>query len=124
VIDPGGNWIRIMAARAEPAGEEPALSKLAASLRSAVVMGDSHGEHGQAARILDGALLREQSGAAPADLLEALAYRAELAARSDDPAGVRTFLARAEQVPLTDAERDALADVLTSLRDLAATLPL
>src|SRR4051812_21255220 len=38
VIDPGGNWIRIMAARAEPAGEEPALSKLATSLRSAVVM--------------------------------------------------------------------------------------
>ncbi|MCG5214118.1 VOC family protein [Streptosporangium soli] len=123
VIDPGGNWIRIMAAKADPVDEEPALSRLATSLRSAVVMGDSHGEHGQAARILDNALLRDQAEATPADLLEALAYRAELAARSDDTAGVRTFLTRAERVPLTDAERDALTDTLTGLRDLAATLP-
>jgi hypothetical protein len=121
VIDPGGNWIRIMATKAAP-DDETSLSKLATSLRSAVVMGDSHGKHDQAARILDNALLRDQATAAPADLLEALAYRAELAARSDDPVGTRTFLTRAEQVPLTDAEREALADTLTSLRDLGATL--
>ncbi|GIH26183.1 hypothetical protein Aph01nite_44930 [Acrocarpospora phusangensis] len=122
VIDPGGNWIRIFADKAGTAEPEPAPSKLAASLSSAVVMGDSHGSDDQAARILDNALRRDEAGAAPADLLAALAYRAELAARSDDPEGVRAFLARAERVPLTDAERETLADVLASLRDLAATL--
>ncbi|CRK58782.1 Histone acetyltransferase HPA2 and related acetyltransferases [Alloactinosynnema sp. L-07] len=123
VIDPGGNWIRILAAKAEPADKEPPQTKLAASLRSAVVMGDSHGHDEQAARILDNAIQRDHATAAPVDLLEALAYRAELAARTNDPTGARGFLAQAAEIPLTDTERAALTDTLTSLRDLAATLP-
>ncbi|MFC4857129.1 hypothetical protein [Actinophytocola glycyrrhizae] len=123
IVDPGGNWIRFFAAGAEPGTEEPATSKLAASLRNAVVMGDSRGDDTQAARIIDTALRRDERTAPPADVLAALAYRAELAARTGDPADVRAFLARAGEIPLTDAERTALADTLTSLDDLAATLP-
>ncbi|MFD8492902.1 hypothetical protein [Amycolatopsis sp. NPDC059657] len=121
VIDPGGNWIRIFAAKAEPADSEPAPNRLAASLRSAVVVGDSHGSHERAAHMLDNALSR-YAGAAPADLVEALAYRAELAVRVGDPAGAREFLASAGEVSLTDAERARLGDTLAGLRDLAATL--
>ncbi|MFI6390745.1 VOC family protein [Nonomuraea sp. NPDC050547] len=122
VIDPGGNWIRFMAAKADAADTEPPLTKLASSLRNAVVMGDSHGSHDQAARILDTALRRDQDTAAPKDLLEALAYRAELAARADDHPAARRFLTKARQIPLTEADQDALAETLTSLNDLAAVL--
>ncbi|WP_436494669.1 hypothetical protein [Actinokineospora sp. HUAS TT18] len=74
-------------------------------------------------RILDLALTRHRETALAVDLLEALDYRAELAARTGDPAGARDFLAQAGDVPLADAERAALADTLASLDDLAATLP-
>ena len=43
VVDPGGNWIRIKAAKAEPGATDAVQSKLAKSLASAIVMGDSHG---------------------------------------------------------------------------------
>ncbi|MFD9890311.1 hypothetical protein ACFWY9_13285 [Amycolatopsis sp. NPDC059027] len=121
VVDPGGNWIRIFAAKADPTDEAP--GKLAASLRSAVVMGDSKGSDEQAALILDNGLRRHQETATPVDLLEALAYRTELAVRTGDPAAARDFLTRAAEVPLTDAERSAVAITLASLHDLAATLP-
>ncbi|HVK22026.1 MAG TPA: hypothetical protein VM677_11755 [Actinokineospora sp.] len=120
VIDPGGNWIRIFAARPEPA--EPALSKLAQSLRSAVVMGDSHGVDEQAIRILDNALRRDRATATPVDLVNVLAYRAELAARTADVSGVREFLTQAGAVALTEAERAAVTEALACLRDLEATL--
>ena len=49
-----------MAAKAEPEATEAVQSKLAKSLASAIVMGDSHGFDARAAQILDGAL--ERSG--------------------------------------------------------------
>ncbi|MFD9948295.1 VOC family protein [Nonomuraea sp. NPDC059023] len=124
VIDPGGNWIRFMAAQADTgaADADPPLTKLAASIRNAVVMGDSHGNHDQAARILDTALRRDQDTATPKELLEALAYRAELATRADDHPAAREFLTKARQIPLTEADQDTMADTLTSLNDLAAVL--
>ena len=122
VIDPGGNWIRVMARSAKPEDGEAVVDKLAASLRSAVVMGDSHGKHDQAARILDAALERNRDVAGRFELLEALAYRAELAARSGDQVAAREFLDKAADVTLTGAQRRAAADVLASLDDLAATL--
>ncbi|MEU4385163.1 hypothetical protein [Promicromonospora sp. NPDC023805] len=122
VIDPGGNWIRVMAMSAKPADEEAVLDRLAASLRSAVVMGDSHGKHRQAARILDAALERNRDTAGPIELLEALAYRAELAARAGDDVAAREFLDKATNITLTAAQRRAEADVLASLDDLAAAL--
>ncbi|WP_062429294.1 hypothetical protein [Herbidospora daliensis] len=110
VVDPGGNWIRITAAAPGPAAEEPP-GTLAKSLRSAVVMGDSHGNDEQAARILDNALLRDQDTAPAADLVEALTYRAELAVRTGDPARAREFVDRARALPLSEAQRAALDDL-------------
>jgi hypothetical protein len=76
VVDPGGNWIRIVppAATATPA----ATTKLGRALENAVVLADSHGDAAQALKILSGALAR----AAPAeDRAEAEAYRDELRER-------------------------------------------
>jgi hypothetical protein len=118
VIDPGGNWIRFTAAKAEPEDGEPADSKLGAILRNAVVMGDSHGFDARAAHILDDALTRSADTASATDLVEALAYRAELAVRGDDHATASQALTRAREVRLTDSERDRLAETLTGLDDL------
>ncbi len=121
VIDPGGNWIRFTEAQATPAGS-PTLSRLATSLQSAVVMGDSHGLHERAAQILDGALERHADTASATDLLEAWAYRAELALRSGDTASALDALARAGNIQLTPAEQSQLSDTLTNLRDLGDNL--
>lgn len=122
VVDPGGNWIRIMATKPAADAAEPLEKGLARSMRSAVVMGDSHGKAGQAARILDTALSRDADTASNVELVEALGYRAELAVRLEDTAGAREFVKRAGNIPLTDAERESLADTLASLRDIATIL--
>ena len=120
VIDPGGNWIRIMAAKPDPDATEPVQSKLAKSLASAVVMGDSHGFDARAAQILDAALAREGDTASATDLVEALAYRAELALRLDDTSGADGALKRARSIELSKHDRDKLAETLASLEDLEA----
>ena len=120
VIDPGGNWIRFFAATAERDEQESAPGKLGAILRNAVVMGDSHGDDARAAEILDGELERNGATASATDLVEALAYRAELALRADDTAAAATAIARARGITLSDAERVKLAETLASLDDLAA----
>jgi hypothetical protein len=118
VVDPGGNWIRIMAAQVGP-DEKEAVGRLASALRSAVVMGDSHGSHVRAAQILDAAVERDKSASAT-DLLEALAYRAELALRADDTVTAAEVLTRARAISLSDAERVKLARTLAGLEDLEA----
>lgn len=122
VIDPGGNWIRIMAAK--PAREEKATTsgKLSTTLLRAVVMGDSHGKHVRAAEILDAALERDKDTATTVELVEALAYRAELALRADDTTAAADVLARARAVTLTEAERGELAGALAGLEDVEACL--
>ena len=120
VIDPGGNWIRINAAKPEADAPDAVQGKLAKSLLSAVVMGDSAGYDLRAAQILDAALERDKDSASTTDLVEALAYRAELALRLDDTAGAAGALARAKSVNLSEADRDKLAETLASLEDLDA----
>lgn len=120
VIDPGGNWIRFSAAQPEP--EKEAGGKLTATLDKAVVMGDSHGKHIRAAQILDAALERDKDTATAAELLEALAYRAELALRAEDPAAAGDALGRARALALSEADRDRLAGTLEALADVEAVL--
>lgn len=122
VIDPGANWIRINAAKPEPDATDEAQGRLAKSLHSAVVMGDSHGFDARAAQILDAALEREKDAASATDLLEALAYRAELALRVDDPARAADALTQARAITLSEADRDKLAETLASLDDLEAVV--
>lgn len=122
VVDPGGNWIRIMAAKAEPDATEAVPSKLAKSLQNAVVMGDSHGFDARAAQILDGALERSGDTASATDLVEALAYRAELALRADDTAAAVGALTRARSITLSEGDRDKVAETLAGLDDLEAVV--
>ena len=122
VVDPGGNWIRIMAAKAEPGATDAMPSKLAKSLQGAVVMGDSHGYDERAAQILDAAFERDKDIASATDLVEALAYRAELAFRLDDIAGAAGALTRARSVNLSEGDRDKLAETLANLEDLEAVV--
>ncbi|MFF3441350.1 VOC family protein [Streptosporangium sp. NPDC002721] len=121
VVDPGGNWIRIFPSAAPEEAEEPPASKLATSVRNAVVMGDSRGDPQQAAKILDGALAR--AGDAPkADLVEALLYRAEMALALSDREGAGELLARVRAIPLDAAERERLAETLAGADDIEAVL--
>jgi hypothetical protein len=108
VVDPGGNWIRIFPAGATEE-EAPPRSGLGAALDNAVVLGDSKGDHAQAAKVLDGALTRHPG--AP-ERTEALLYRVELARRAGDDTRAGELLAELRTLPLTDAERDQLADLL------------
>lgn len=119
VIDPGGNWIRIMATKAPPSDDTDA-TKLSTSLRRAVVMGDSHGKHVRAAQILDAAIERDQDVATATELVEALAYRAELAVRAEDTDAARTSLTRARALTLTETERAGLTETLAGLDDVEA----
>ena len=123
VVDPGGNWIRIYhnTAAADDSTDEPA-SQLAEATRNAVVLGDSKGDTRQAARILDGALTRHRGSAPVTDLVEALAYRAELALRADDTTAARDALARARALTPREAEREELGETLAGLDDLEAVL--
>ena len=97
VVDPGGNWIRIFrnTAATDDSIDEP-TSRLAETIRTAVVLGDSKGDTRQAARILDSALAKHGESAPVTDLVEALAYRAELALRADDTTAARDAIARAQ----------------------------
>ena len=72
----------------------------------------------RAAQILDGALARNADAASATELVEALAYRAELATRVDDPAAATDALRRARGVSLTDAQRAELGETLANLDDL------
>lgn len=113
VVDPGGNWIRFFPRKGDAAPERPAPGKLGRTLENAVVLGESKGDTAQAAKILDGALRREAATATPLELFEALAYRAELAARAGEDPG--EFLARADAVELTDADRALAAEAVASV---------
>jgi hypothetical protein len=120
VIDPGGNWIRVFAATIERDAQEPAPGTLGALLRNAVVMGDSKGDHVRAAEILDGAIARNAATASATDLVEALAYRAELALRADDTDTASAAVARARGITMSAGERAELAETLGELDDLAS----
>ncbi len=78
----------------------------------------SHGMAERAAVILDGALERTQADASAVELVDALAYRAELAVRSGDTAGAVAALARARAVPLSADDRDHLTETLSAMDDL------
>ncbi|MGK8491299.1 VOC family protein [Nocardia asiatica] len=124
VVDPGGNWIRFFRSSGTGGTDAPAVGKLAKALENAVVLSDSKGDNQQAVKILDATLAREQDRAPAVELVEALAYRAELAIRADDTTAAVDALARARAVPLTEAERSELAAHLAGLEDLEAVIGL
>ncbi|MFC7546975.1 VOC family protein [Plantactinospora sp. GCM10030261] len=123
VIDPGGNWIRIVQSSATaPASPAAPTGRLAAALANAVVLGDSKGDHRQAARILDTALARPEAGDDPVVLVELLAYRAEMAMALREPATAADLLARIDRVTLIGDEVERATDALRGAADIAAAL--
>jgi hypothetical protein len=121
VIDPGGNWIR-MVHHTDGAPQQPAAADgpLAKALANAVVQADSRGDVAQAAKILDGAL--RKPAAEPVVEVEALIFRAELALRLDDQQTAAEMLSRAERVDLTPAEQEQAAPLREQADDLAVQL--
>jgi hypothetical protein len=67
-------------------------------------------------------LERDGDIATAAELVEALAYRAELALRAEDPATAGEAIARARALTLSAAERDGFTETLAGLDDLEAVL--
>ncbi|MEV7005764.1 VOC family protein [Streptosporangium sp. NPDC051022] len=124
VVDPGGNWIRIFPSPGYAAREEEppvGTGALATALQNAVVMGDSRGDHRQAAKILDGALARARD-TPDADLVEALVYRAEIALALSDRERAGELLARVRGMSLDTADRERLAESLSGADDIEAAL--
>ncbi|MEV0396953.1 VOC family protein [Polymorphospora rubra] len=121
VIDPGGNWIRVVD-QAAAAPEPTPTGRLAKALANAVVQADSRGDIEQAVRILDSALARTQAGDDPVARVEVLVYRAELAIVLHDPDTATDMLARVEHVVLGPDESERAATALENATDLAATL--
>jgi len=122
LIDPGGNWIRVTAVQPEDGAAESdgPQRRLARALDDAVVLGDSHGDVDQAAKVLAGAVRRHSAEATGAERVGALAYLAELAVRRDDADAARKILEDIDGVELTELERTEVGAVLVALADLRA----
>ncbi|SDU75736.1 VOC family protein [Jiangella alkaliphila] len=123
LIDPSGNWIRVMRDGSDGAAVGPVTSagdgsRLAQAHANAVVLADSHGDPAQAAKILGGALGRAAGEADAVERFEALAFLAELRVRVDDPAAARAAIADARAIELTGPERDQLAATFAQLSEL------
>jgi len=112
VIDPGGNWIRIASAPSKKTGKtketSAASSKLARALDAAAALGDSKGDQASAANLLDDVLARNES-APVCERIPALVYRAELALAMNDAATATRKLVELRSLPLSAADRTALA---------------
>ncbi|WP_262851437.1 tetratricopeptide repeat protein [Mumia quercus] len=115
LIDPGGNWVRFMrVAKAEPDPAPADESRLATAYANAVVLADSHGDPAQAAKILAGALARDDAGPS-GDRDQALAYLAELQLRTGDGAAAAVTLDALSDRPLEPEIEAAVADLRASL---------
>ncbi|MEU5906968.1 VOC family protein [Micromonospora sp. NPDC047527] len=123
VIDPGGNWIRVVHnAAAAPLPATAPAGRLAKALSNAVVQADSRGDIRQAVRILDSALARPEADDDPVAQVEALAYRAELAMVLHDQETAAEMLARVDRVVLTGDEAERAAPAFENAADIAAAL--
>jgi hypothetical protein len=118
LVDPGGNWIRVTGTQPEGGAEESAApqGRLARALDDAVVIGDSHGDVDQAAKVLAGAVRRHSAEATGVERARALAYLAELAARRDDAEGARETPGEIDALTLTERERGEVSAAMADLR--------
>lgn len=118
LIDPSGNWIRVMS---EPDAPQTSVSpggKLAMALANAVVFADSHGDVDQAEKILARAVKHEYPDTTKVELIEALVYLAELYVRLEDLDAAQRLLGEIEATELSEAEREMAAPLLEQARDL------
>ncbi|MCB7135501.1 hypothetical protein [Cellulosimicrobium marinum] len=99
--------------------------KVARAVDDAVVQADSHGDPVQARRILAGALRRSGEDASDEDRVRAIAYLAELALRTDDPAAARAALDDLDvlSAKLDPAARVVVGPTLADAAELRSQLP-
>jgi len=125
LIDPSGNWIRVVTTRGDVQRAEAAAvpgGKLAKAFADAVVLADSKGDVEQAAKILDGALSRGDSSGDAVERVEALAYLAELSVRLEDAVRARALIAQIDAVQLSDTEQDRATAALEQADELRMAL--
>ena len=124
VVDPGGNWLRVSSTgeQAQEAEErEVPLVVLERVMLNAARQGDARGDPAAAVAVLDAGLARHPD-APPAERVVALGYLAELLVRSGDSSRARDVLAQLWSLPLTAAERQALAAELSAATELGDDL--
>ena len=122
VVDPGGNWLRVSKlGDTEDDAPQQETTGLARVIENAARLGDSKGDHHAALQLLDNGMARFPD-AAPMDRVRALLYKAELAVRVDDPAVAVGALRRAEEIGVTDDEREMLAADLAHANELVSAL--
>lgn len=117
VVDTGGNWLRISKlgdTEPEPADEPTGLLGF---INVAARLGDSRGDDALALKTLENGLQRFPD-APPLDLARAYLYRAELATRLQNKTLAQTSLSAVATLPLSDTDRQSLADELTQTTEL------
>jgi catechol 2,3-dioxygenase-like lactoylglutathione lyase family enzyme len=108
IIDPGGNWLRVSKlGDTEEQAQEEKMSGLARVINNAARLGDAHGDHAFALKLIDNGLAKF-TDAPRLDRARALLFRAELAVRGGDRLAATESLAEALSVDLTDEEKGAI----------------
>ena len=135
LVDPAGNWIRV--SRQPDDAHQPRTidartervtgggGPLARAVENAVVVADSHGDEGQAERILSGAVARHPE-APIVEQASAWAYLAELRVRLDDIAGAQdaaTEVSRLARAALPPLDRDTLDRAMRDVAELFTIHP-
>ncbi|GAB3606526.1 hypothetical protein GCM10027413_19350 [Conyzicola nivalis] len=115
VIDPGGNWLRVVRAGEPEQHETP--KGMARVLENAARQGDSRGDERAAIAILDAGLAR-YSDAGPVERVPALVYLAELQLRIGEAEAARATLAEVRETPLSADDRATLQPELDAAREL------
>lgn len=125
VVDPSGNNL-VFVSRDEPVeleyGGSAALTGLAKVIDNARIFRDFKTDLRAAARALDSGLRRHRADAPLRDVARALAARAEVAVALGDRARADEIDAEVRTLPLTDADRAALADDLAAAARLQSWL--
>lgn len=138
VVDPGGNWLRVVASppqAATPADEAtradaatPSTSsdssghvaRLERVLLNAARQGDAHGDVRTAISVLETGLARYQ--VLDVERIPALAYLAELRLRDDDPDAARAVIATVDALVLSASDRRRVAAELRAVDELRTAL--
>jgi catechol 2,3-dioxygenase-like lactoylglutathione lyase family enzyme len=108
IIDPGGNWLRVSKlGDTEEQAQEEKMSGLARVINNSARLGDAHGDHAFALKLIDNGLAKF-TDAPRLDRARALLFRAELAVRGGDRLAATESLAEALSVDLTDEEKGAI----------------
>lgn len=122
IIDPGGNWLRISKlGDTEDQAKEEKTSGLARVINNAARLGDAHGDHAFALKLLDNGLAKFKD-ALILDRVRALLYRAELAVRGGDRLRATGSLSDALSLNLTEEERAAIASEIAHAKELVENL--